>query len=413
MLFPPASQRRTNRRVVITGAGIVTALGLGWDKNAAGFRVGRSAFRPVSLFDTGRHRATVAAEVDVPPELVASLVSPRRAALMDRATPMLLISSLEAWKQTGWEPAEWLPIILGTTASGMDLGEAYYRHAVQSPLGHRGQASRALHYQGQTQGRLLAEALGVGGPVTMVSNACASGASAIGHAWELVRTGASDRVLAGGYDALSEFVFTGFDSLQALSRTVCRPFDADRDGLAIGEGAGVLALEELESAERRGARVLGELAGYGTAWDAHHLTQPHPEGEAAVAAMTAACREARLEPKDVDYVNAHGTGTPANDGAEAIAIRNWAGPRATSLPVSSTKACVGHLLGGAGAVEAVICLMVLCGQWLPPQPRRGSPDPACNFPIVQMPQDAQVDAVLSNSFGFGGVNATLALRKRA
>ena len=284
---------------------------------------------------------------------------------------------------------------------------------MRAPHRHRQQPTRAFHYQAQTQARTLADALGFSGPITIISNACASGANAIGHAWELIRRGQAERVLAGGYDALSQMVFSGFDSLQALSPTACRPFDARRDGLAMGEGAAMLALETLDSARRRGAVILGELIGYGTTIDPHHLTQPHPQGDAALAAMTLACESARLSPAEIDYVNAHGTGTPLNDSAEAAAINRWAGPRAATLPVSSTKASIGHLLGAAGAVEAVVCLMALREQWLPPEIAFETPDPACNFPIVRQPQDARVNVVLSNSFGFGGVNATLILRRWA
>jgi len=268
-----------------------------------------------------------------------------------------------------------------------------------------------LCYQAQRQALDLAEALGFQGPITLLANACAAGSNAIGHAWELVRHGRAQRVLTGGYDALSQLVFAGFDSLQALSTTTCRPFDARRDGLALGEGAAVLTLESLEYAQHRGATILGEIIGYGAATDVHHLTQPHPGGNAAFQSMQEACRGARITPEAVGYLNAHGTGTPLNDTAEALAINRWAGARASSLPVSSTKGSVGHLLGAAGAVEAVICLMVLREQWLPPQPLVEAVDPICAFPLVRQPQEAAVEVALSNSFGFGGANASLLFRR--
>jgi 3-oxoacyl-[acyl-carrier-protein] synthase II len=181
--------------------------------------------------------------------------------------------------------------------------------------------------------------------------------------------------------------------------------------LALGEGAAVLTLESLAMAERRGARVLGEVVGYGAATDRHHLSQPHPKGDAAVATMTEACRVAGVGASEVDYVNAHGTGTPLNDSAEAEAITRWAGVGKKAPWVSSTKGCVGHLLGAAGAVEAVVCLMALQGQWLPPGMPVVTPDPACGFPLVPGPMPARVELVLSNSFGFGGANASLVLRR--
>jgi 3-oxoacyl-[acyl-carrier-protein] synthase II len=367
----------------------------------------------VSLFDVSRQRVRSAAEVALPLMLPATRLTPRQAARLDRAGAMLLLAAHEAWVQSGWEPADELPLVLGTTAGGMSLGEAYFHTAVETPRQHRHQPTRALHYQAQTQGRTLAEALGFGGPITILSNACASGASAIGHAWQMVRRGQADRVVAGGHDALSQLVFSGFDSLQALSPTACRPFDARRDGLALGEGAAILALETLDGARQRDAAILGELIGYGTIVDTHHLTQPQPQGQGALAAMTLACESARVTPADVDYVNAHGTGTPLNDSAEAAAINCWAGPRAPTLPVSSTKASIGHLLGAAGAVEAVVCLMALREQWLPPETVLEAPDPVCTFPIVRQPRDERLNVVLSNSFGFGGVNATLILKRWA
>lgn len=389
----------------------MTALGVGWKPNSEGFRAGRTAFRPVTLFDVSRHRVRMAATVDLPPTPPPARLSARQLARLDRAGVLLLLAACEAWKQAGWESAENIPLVLGTTSGGMLLGEDYFRQAVQTPRHHRHQPTRAFHYQAQTQGRLVLDALGIDGSITLLSNACASGATAIGHAWELIHHGQAECVFAGGYDVLSEFVFSGFGALQALSPTLCRPFDARRDGLAIGEGAAMMALETLERARRRDAIILGEIVGYGVTIDRHHLTQPHPEGDAALATMRLACHAARVTPDDIDYVNAHGTGTPLNDSAEALAIRRWAGERAASLPVSSTKAAVGHLLGAAGAVESAVCLMALREQWLPPETTFRIFDPACNLAIVNKPRDARLEVALSNSFGFGGVNATLILRR--
>lgn len=327
---------------------------------------------------------------------------------------MLLLATEEAWTQAGWESgSEDLPLVLGTTSGAMPLGEAYLRQALASPQSRRQQATRVVHYQMQREALNLCDAFDFRGPITIIANACASGANAIGQTWELLRSGRAERALTGGYDALCQLTFAGFDSLQALSPTVCRPFDAHRDGLTMGEGAGMLALETLEHAKRRGANILGEIIGYGTATDTHHLTQPHPQGDAALTAMNAACVASGATAKQVDYVNAHGTATPQNDGSEAQAINRWAGERAKTLPVSSTKAGIGHLLGGAGAVEAVICLMALNEQWLPPQAHLDTPDPVCGFPIVRKPTDTKVNMALSNSFGFGGANASLLLRRWA
>jgi 3-oxoacyl-[acyl-carrier-protein] synthase II len=295
----------------------------------------------------------------------------------------------------------------------MTLGQAYLRQCLEAPARHAHQAERVVHYQTQRQGLDLEDALGFQGPIVIIANACASGANAVGHAFELIRQGGAERVLCGGYDALCQLVFAGFDSLQALSPTECRPFDVHRDGLALGEGAAVFALESMESACKRKAPVLGEVAGYGAAMDVHHLTQPHPEGAAALEAMAAACRSAGVAPEQIGYLNAHGTGTLLNDSAETVAINAWAGANAPGIPVSSTKASIGHLLGAAGAVEAAVCLMALQGQWLPPTATLREPDPAARFTLIRKPAAASFEYALTNSFGFGGANASLVLRRWA
>ena len=411
MIFPPRRTSTEPPRVVVTGAGIVTSLGLGWQANEEGFRTGRSSFRGITGFDVSGQRVKTGAEVDLPQTLPRTRLSARSTSRLGRGARLLLLAAHEAWHQSGWSSAGELPVVLGTTGGAMALGEEYYRHAMERPNTQRQQASRVVHYQPQRQGLDLCEAFGTEGPVTIISNACASGANAIGHAWELLRSGRADRVLTGGYDALCALIFGGFDSLQALSPTVCRPFDADRDGLALGEGAAVLALETEHRARDRGAEILGEVIGYGATTDIHHLTQPSPTGVAARAAMERACASALVGPAQVDYINAHGTGTLLNDGAEAAAINQWAGSCVRGRWVSSTKGSVGHLLGAAGAVEAVICLMVLRGQWLPPESSLERVDPACEFPLVRQPMDARVEVALTNSFGFGGANATLLLRR--
>jgi len=412
MLFPPReSSADRQHRVVVTGAGIITALGPGWQSNADGFRTGRPAFRPVTRFDVSQQRAKIAAEVDLPSALPATRLSARRITRLDRATKMLLLASHEAWNQAGWQANANTPLVLGTTGGGMTLGENYLTQAIRSPQSRRHQATRIVNYQPQRQALDVADAFGFRGPTIIIANACASGANAIGHAWALLRNGQATRALTGGHDALCPLIFAGFDSLQALSPLPCRPFDAQRTGLTLGEGAAILALETLEHAQQRNANILGEIIGYAAATDVHHLTQPHPEGNAAFATMTGACKIAGISPEQVDYINAHGTATPHNDATEAAAINRWAGARAATLPVSSTKSCVGHSLGAAGAVEAVVSLMTLREQWLPPETALETVDPVCAFPIVRQPTDARVTVVMSNSFGFGGANATLILRR--
>jgi 3-oxoacyl-[acyl-carrier-protein] synthase II len=300
-----------------------------------------------------------------------------------------------------------MPVAVGTSAAAMPVGERYYLQATQG-RSRRHQLTRVETYQPQYQMAAMMRALDVQGPLRIISNACASGANAIGHAFQMVSEGKAERVLAGGYDALCQLVFAGFDSLQALSPSgVPRPFDAARDGLALGEGAGFVVVESLDSARARGAEVLAKVLSYAAATDIHHLTQPHPEGDAALATMNRATRAAGLAPEQIDYINSHGTGTPLNDVAEANAISRWAGDAVAGIKVSSTKSAIGHLLGGAGAVEAVLCLIALRDQFLPASLGVREIDPAVMFDLVQTPREASLKTVLTNSFGFGGANATL------
>ncbi len=395
--------------MAVTGGGLLTSLGSGWEANAAGFREGRAAFREVQGFDVSRQRVKVAAELDLPEGLPESRLSNREANRADRGSRMLLWAGQECLAGAAWETPRRTAVVLGTTSGGMTVGEDYYRRAIGENPTRKGQADKVVHYQARRQSSLLQQAFGLEGPAFVVANACASGANAVGLAWEMVRSGRVDRAVCGGYDALCQLVFAGFDSLQALSSTMCRPFDAKRDGLALGEGAAVFALEPLEEARRRGARILGEIRGYAAATDVHHLTQPHPEGVAALDTMRRVCETAGLTPLDIQYVNAHGTGTPLNDASEAAAINAWAGADAAGIAVSSTKASVGHLLGAAGAVETAVCLMALEGGWLPPTRSCRTPDSACRFRVVTEPEAAPLENVMSNSFGFGGANASLIL----
>jgi 3-oxoacyl-[acyl-carrier-protein] synthase II len=254
------------------------------------------------------------------------------------------------------------------------------------------------------------EAVGISAPCQVIANACASGTNAIGHAFECVRSGRYQRVLTGGYDAISELVFVGFDSLQAATPDKCRPFDAQRTGMVLGEGAAILALENLESARARGANILAEVVGYGLSTDNHHLTQPDPSGSGARSAMARALESAGLATSAIDYINAHGTATPFNDAAEGKAIAELFG----RVPVSSTKGMMGHSLGAAGAIEAVISLIALRDQFLPPNINFRGADPTLELDIVaNAARPAELRTVLSNSFGFGGTNASIILQSAA
>jgi 3-oxoacyl-[acyl-carrier-protein] synthase II len=255
------------------------------------------------------------------------------------------------------------------------------------------------------------EEFSIPGTPRLFSNACASGANAVGYAFRAVRAGQAAVAFCGGYDPLCEFVFAGFHSLQALTPELCRPFDKNRSGLAIGEGAGILVLEGWDRAKARGARILGEIIGYGESNDAFHMTRPDPDGKVAALAVHRTLADAGITPEVVDYVNAHGTGTPFNDASEAAALLAVLGSRAREVFVSSTKSMIGHLLGGAGAVEGILTVLALREQWLPPNVNYETPDPACDLRIVRRAERAdRLTVALSNSFGFGGANATLAFR---
>jgi 3-oxoacyl-[acyl-carrier-protein] synthase II len=406
-----ASSSATHR-VVVTGAGIITSMGTGWRANADGFRSGRLALRDITLFDTSRQRVHRGGEVVFEKPMPQTQLSARQLSRLDRASRLLVYAGCEAMAQCGWSAsAEPLPLCLGTSAGAMAIGENYYKTKTEKPSTQRGLVSQVILYQPHTQAQTLANALGVSGPVTIISNACASGANAIGHAFHLVKTGRAPQAIAGGYDALAQMVFAGFDSLQALSTGLPRPFDANRDGLALGEGAAIVMLERYEDAVARGAQIIAEICGYGASTDLHHLTQPHPQGDAALLSMTRACEDAQVLPSEIEYINSHGTGTPLNDVAEGMAIQRWAGVNVARLMVSSTKASIGHLLGGAGAVEAVICMIALREGFVPPTTTIETLDPVCTFDVVREPRDVQFKCALTNSFGFGGANATLIMRR--
>ena len=401
------------QRLLITGAGIISPLGLGWRGNEESFEADRTAFRPVEMFDVSARIAKTAAFVDLPSERLYHTLSARHEARVDRGSKMLLLALREATAQAGLKDLSQVDaMVVGTSAGAMMLGETYCRQIRQSARRQPGQLSLVEHYQPQRQMTTLAHEVGWHGPVLLVSNACASGANAIGMAMEMIRSGRARRVIAGGYDAVSELVFAGFDSLRALAPSgIPRPFDAQRDGLALGEGSGVVVIESEEAAMDRGATAIAEAAGYSTATDLHHLTQPDPAGNAAIRTMTEACRMAGVVPREIDYLNSHGTGTPFNDVAEGSAIQAWAGEDTSKIAVSSTKSAMGHLLGGAGAVEAVICLMAMQGQWMPGSLNIRELDPVATFDVVRSFRRGTVHTTLNNSFGFGGTNASLVFRK--
>ncbi len=407
-----ASQNQVPDRVFVTGMGIISPMGNDAAAHLRAIREGTTHFREVDFFDVSRQRVKTAGVADLGQSQPHHQLTPREAERMDRGTRLVLHATAQAFRTADLKKVSpETPFVIGTSAGAMPLGEEFYKAATSTEQNKRGQFSRVEHYQPQRQASTVQRALGFRGQTQIISNACASGANAIGHAFHMIRAGRRKMAIAGGYDALCQLVFAGFDSLQALAESgIPRPFDAHRDGLAIGEGAAMFILESEESMLERGATPLAEICGYGMATDLHHLTQPHPQGTAAVRSMAAATRQADMHPSEINYINSHGTGTPLNDVAEANAITEWAGDDAAKISVSSTKSAMGHLLGGAGAVESAICILALQHQHLPASLNIREADPACKFDLVREPRPAALKVALTNSFGFGGSNASLIFR---
>ena len=396
------SEEQNPRRVAIVADGIVSPLGFGLTETLQSLQQGRDCVTPVTTFSVEKTRCKTAAQID-DGRLLSNANRRRRERRLHRASYMVMTALAEVLEHApDFEPEI---AIVGTTSGGMSFGESFYR-----TLGNGGACSAALiaNYPPQKQIVDAMEKFGINAPAQVIANACASGTNAIGHAFNAIRTGRYQRILAGGYDALSELVFVGFDSLQAATPEKCRPFDSNRSGMVLGEGAALFALEEFESARRRDAEILGEIIGYGISTDNHHLTQPNPDGSGPRRAMEQALAQAELEPKQVGYINAHGTATVLNDTAEGKAIMELFG----EVPVSSTKSMMGHSLGAAGAIEAVVSLLALQHQFLPPNINFREAELSLNI-VANQPRDAQFDCAVSNSFGFGGTNATIVLRKLA
>ncbi len=322
-------------RVAVVALGVISPLGAGLDATREALRAARDCITPVERFSVEQTRCTTAGQI--PDEWLAGLFpNDRRARRLHRASRMMIFALQELLAQApAFRPQL---TVVGTTSGGMSFGEQYYR-ALQPPTARAaGLPGWIANYPPQKPAVDALEACGLASPCQVIANACASGTNAIGHAFECIRAGRYDRIVTGGYDALSELVFVGFDSLQASTPDKCRPFDGARNGLVLGEGAALLALENLAQAEARGAAILGEITGYGISTDNHHLTQPHPSGIGPRQAMERALQSAGLAPDAIGYVNAHGTATPFNDAAEGKAIAELLG----RVPVSSTKGMMGH-----------------------------------------------------------------------
>lgn len=403
---------KPERRVAVTGVGAVSGLGWGVGPLWEGLRAGRSQVRDFRRFDHSAHRTHLAAEVPDPPAgLAAAFPGWERLSLADR---FALFAAAEALEHAGLSAPLTLPeegeagVYFGSSTGGMWESEGF----IAAFLGGRRRASRLrdlVSQQVNGPGDAVARAFRVTGPVQTISSACASGSLALGAALEAVRSGEVDLAITGGSDSLCQLTYAGFNALRSVDEGPCRPFRADRAGMSFGEGSAVLVLEPVERALARGAVPLAVLAGAGSSCDAHHMTAPDPSGAGAAAALEAALRDAGIPADEVDFVNAHGTGTPLNDIAEWRAFERVFGPRAGQVPITATKALLGHLLGSSGAIEAVATVLCLERGELHPAPGGAEADPEIPGSLVldrPLPLPA-ARAAVSTSLAFGGSNAAL------
>ena len=404
------------RRVVVTGLGTVTPIGHGSRGLYEGLRRERSAIDRLTRFDPGPFNCKIAAEVrDFDP---AAYLEPKRLRRLDRYSQFGVACARMAIADANLALAEENRDAIGCFV-GSALGGAAFaeeQHGVFMTQGiHRVRPTLALSVFAGAASCNIAIEFDLRGPSSANSDSCSSGAIAIGEAFRTVRDGYADLMLAGGVEVpLTPLIFGAFAVIRAMSTRndeparACRPFDRGRDGFVMAEGAALLVLEELEHARRRGAPIYGEVLGYGTSNDAHHMTAPLPSGTQAARAMRSALEEAGLPPEAVDYVNAHASGTPLNDATETLAIKQVLGDHAYRVPISGTKAMHGHALGATGAIEAAICMLTLRHAYLPPTLNLEDPDPACDLDYIPgHGREVAVRHILSNSFGFGGINASL------
>ena len=410
------------QRVVVTGLGAITPIGNDVSSYWEGLSTARNGVAGITLFDASRHACRFAAEVkDFDPSGWLELKESKR---WDRFCQFGVIAAKQAVAHAGLIIDESNQHRVGT-AIGSGVGGLLMMETQAHVLKDRGPDRVSpfcvpMMIPNMATG-LTAIALGAKGPSSAVATACAAGSNAIGDAYRLIQMGLADVMVAGGAEsAITPLGVAGFASAKALSfrnddpSTASRPFDAERNGFVIGEGAGVIVLESLEHAKARGAQILAEVVGYGMTCDAHHITSPTPGGVGGAEAMRLALKDARLEPEAVDYVNAHGTSTQANDSNETSAIKSALGEWAYRIPVSSTKSMTGHLLGGSGGIEAVAAVLAIKHNLVPPTINYQNPDPACDLDVVpNQAREHTLNVVLSNSFGFGGHNVCLAFRRMA
>ncbi len=412
---------RARRRVVITGVGAVTPIGTAAEGLWSGLEARRSAVRTLTRFDPAPFRSKIAAEIpDFRPQ---DFLDAKRTKRLDRFSQLAVTSARLALRDAELDPArenlDRVGAMMGSALGGVAFAESQVGHFLRE--GPRGlDVSLALAVFPGAASCNIAIEFGVTGPNATNAMSCASGTIAVGEAFRAVRDDLADVMLAGGAEApLAPLTFAAFSNIRAMSTrnddpaTASRPFDAERDGFVMGEGAAVLVLEERSRALARGAPLYGEIVGFGCTNDAYHMTAPRPDGRQAARAMQLALADGDVTAGEIGYVNAHGSSTPLNDSTETLAIKQVFGDHAYRLAVSGTKGYYGHALGASGAIETAICALSLARGWLPPTINLSRPDTACDLDCLPGSEGrhARPDAVLTNSFGFGGVNATLVLRR--
>ena len=410
----------SRRRVVITGIGAVTPIGTGKEALWSGLQAHKSAVRPVTRFDASIFRSQLAAEID--DFRPADFVSQKQLKRLDRYSNLTLAAARlaigDADLKLEQEDRERVGAMMGSALGGAAFAEEQFATYLRHGLREVSTSLATNVFVGAASCNIAIE-FGVQGPNSTNGMSCASGAMAIGEGMRMIRDGYADVMLAGGAEApLNQMCFGAFAILRAMStrnddpQTASRPFDRDRDGFVMGEGAAVLVLEEYERAKSRGAPIYGEVSGYAFGNDAHHMTAPRPDGSQAARVMRHALRDADVTPGDVDYINAHGSSTPLNDSTETRAIHTVFGDAANDVQVSGTKAYYGHALGASGAIEAAISALAITRDWLPPTLNLQSPADDCDLDYIPcVGRRAHVDVILSNSFGFGGINAALVIKR--
>jgi 3-oxoacyl-[acyl-carrier-protein] synthase II len=388
--------------VAVTGIGLLTSNADSAESFTAALREGKSGVKDITGFETG-WSFRQGGEVELPPE--------DQEAKLDRVSQLAVAAARRAVEDSGLAGS-----VLESTRAGLCVGTSRgpalsLEQLLRSSDPDQRQALFA-EVPFYSIARNIAQRLGLSGPISTVTMACVSSSLAIGRACDIIRRGQTPIMVAGGADSLTTLSFSGFSVLRAMTRTACRPFDRRRDGMILGEGAGMLVLEDLEHARRRGAQIYAEICGWGTAGDAHHATSPHPQGRGLASAINSALREAGLSADEIDHVNLHGTGTTANDPAECQAIRQVFGARGDTVPVNSLKPMIGHTLGAAGVLELTGSILGMRGGFVSPTLNYEEPDPFCNLNVVGgEAREQRMDVLLSTKSAFGGANVAIVARR--